>query len=103
MTRPPSPVVMLTTIDSAFTASSTYLINVSSPGECFHQASEVRFRGKRLYAPDHPRRQIGRHGEACVAAELRLDLVPSHGRVGTASRMVLPLLDDATIPRRTRT
>src|SRR2546425_10984956 len=74
----------------------------SSRCESLHEAVEARGGAERAHAPDHARGLLARHDEAGVPAELRLELVSRHRKLGAPPRLILTLLEppsDAELDR----
>src|SRR5947208_7123856 len=69
----------------------------SSRCESLHEAVEARGGAERAHAPDHARGLLARHDEAGVPAELRLELLSRHRKLGAAPRMILTLLEPPSV------
>src|SRR5439155_21589823 len=72
-------------------------IRFLSGGERLHQTGEVRLGGEPLEDLEEARGRVVRHGEAGVAAELRLQFLAPHREVRPAARVILPRLEDAAV------
>src|SRR5439155_4161380 len=66
-------------------------------GERLHEVGELPMRRQLAHEPDHAQGLLVGDGEDGVAAELRLQLFETHGELGPAARVVLPLLDDSAV------
>src|SRR2546426_4966315 len=69
----------------------------SSRCERLHEAVEARGGAERAHTPDHARGLLARHDEAGVPAELRLELLSRHRKLGAAPRMILTLLEPPSV------
>src|SRR3989441_874291 len=69
----------------------------SSRCESLHEAVEARGGAERAHTPDHARGLLARHDEAGVPAELRLELLSRHRKLGAAPRMILTLLEPPSV------